>query len=284
MIRVLYMSDLHLEMERWRLPLPGWPAFLARHKALAAHPARGPMLDDLGDIDLAVLAGDIHGGLRGIVYADQLAKYLRAPVVFVAGNHEYYRHNMARLLPAFRNAAAHTEGRVHFLENAAAAFTIRGRRLNVLGCTLWTDYELHGRAFTGMLEAERCMNDHVFIQHAGGAFRPEDALARHRESRIWLHKTLAGLRRTEPQSQNLIVTHHAPSAAFLGTRTGAVAPAYGSEMLAEFAHLKPAAWFHGHTHYRHETLAEGIRLASAPRGYLAFELEALEFRPGVMEV
>jgi predicted phosphodiesterase len=285
MIRILYMSDLHLEMERWRLPVPGWPAFLARHRAIAAHPARGPILSDLGKIDLIVMAGDIHNGLRGIVYADQVAKFLNAPVVYLAGNHEFYHQQMDQLLPAFFTAAAHTKGRVHFLENALASFTFSGQRLNVLGCTLWTDYELHGHAPTAMRIAEGRMNDHLMIRYNNAPFVPETALVHHRQSRIWLHKTLSRLHKTEPGAKNLIVTHHAPSPSFLGKRTGAIAPAYGSDMLIEFAHLSPAAWIHGHTHHQHDSVEEGIRLVSAPRGYVAYDGAAtLDYRPGLLEL
>ena len=285
MIRILYMSDLHLEMERWRLQIPGWPAFLARHRAIAAHPSRGPILHNLGRVDLIVMAGDIHNGLRGIVYADQVAKFLAAPVVYVAGNHEFYHQNMDRLLPALHKAAAHTKGRVHFLENDVVSFDFSGTRLNVLGCTLWTDYELHGHAITAMRQAGRIMNDHVFIKHGIANFMPEDALARHQQSRLWLHKILARLHRNDPNAKNLIVSHHAPNPAFLGARTGAIAPAYASDMFLEFAHLKPAAWIHGHTHLRHDTMDEGIRFASAPRGYVGHDgAKALQFQPGFMEV
>jgi predicted phosphodiesterase len=285
MIRVLYMSDVHLEMERWRLPVPGWPAFMARHRALARHPARGPLLDGFGPVDLVVLAGDIHNGFRGVIYADQVAKYLNAPVVMVAGNHEFYHHSMTTLLPALAAASAKTHGRVNFLENTVATFTIRGRRLHVLGCTLWTDYALNGDSDSAMRHARQIMNDHAFIQRGGAVFLPEDALAIHEHSRLWLHKTIAALHKRDSQATLLIVTHHAPSGNVLGARTGQIAPAYGSDLLAEFAPWHPAAWIHGHTHYRHDSVEDGIRMVSAPRGYVVYDgADALQFTPGILEI
>jgi Icc-related predicted phosphoesterase len=284
MIRILYMSDLHLEMEQWRLPVPGWPAFLARHRAVAAHPARGPMLDGFAPVDLVVLAGDIHNGFRGVVYADQVAKYFGAPVVTVAGNHEFYHHATNVLLPALREASHKTGGRVTFLEDADATYTIRGRRLHVLGCTLWTDYALLGNPDAAMRHAGQRMNDHVFIEQDGAKFTPANALARHRGSVIWLRTTLAALRTSDPDCDVLIVTHHAPSGAVLGERTGPIAPAYGSDLLAAFAPFRPAGWIHGHTHFRHDSVSEGVRLVSAPRGYVAYEEAALRFRPGILEI
>jgi predicted phosphodiesterase len=284
MIRVLYMSDLHLEMERWRLAVPGWPAFLARHRDLPKHPARGPLLEYVERIDLVVLAGDIHNGLRGEIYAEQVARYLDAPVVMVAGNHEFYRHDMARLLPALGQVTVKTGGQVSYLENDVASFTIRGRVLHVLGCTLWTDYALRGDPEIAMRDAGEIMNDHAMIELNGVPFKPADALARHVLSRAWLHETLADLRAADPSAEILIVTHHAPSHAVLGARTGDVAPAYASDLTAEFAPWRPAAWIHGHTHYRHATVKDGIRLLSAPRGYVASDEAALRYRPGIVEI
>jgi predicted MPP superfamily phosphohydrolase len=285
MIRILHMSDLHLEMESWRLNIVGWAAFMARHRAVAKHPLRGPMIDAAGRIDLIVLAGDVHRSVRGIVYAEQLSRFLQAPVVYVAGNHEFYHQNIERVLPALRRAAARTNGRVSFLENNVATFNFETRRLNVLGCTLWTDYELYGDPAGAMHTALRRMNDHTAIHNGRHVFTPEDALRRHLASRVWLHKTLAQLRRYEAGSENLIVTHHAPSGAALGERSGGIGPAYASELLLEFSGHAPVAWIHGHTHWRHESVEEGIRFVSAPRGYVLYDgTAAQEYQPGILEL
>jgi predicted phosphodiesterase len=282
MIRVLYMSDLHLEMERWRLAVPGWPDFMARHRAVARHPARGPMLDGLGRVDLVVLAGDIHNGLRGVVYAEQVAEYLDAPVVMVAGNHEFYYHDVVTLLPGLRAASGKTGGRVRFLENTHTSFDVAGRLLHVLGCTLWTDYALHGTVAASMQAAGARMNDHRFIRLQGAAFQPRDALASHEASLFWLRQTMAALR-AGPPSDVLVVSHHAPSGAVLGARTGMIAPAYGSKLLGRFEDLRPDAWIHGHTHHRHDSLIGGVRLVSAPRGYVTDgDSGTLGFRPGIL--
>jgi predicted phosphodiesterase len=273
------MSDLHLEMERWRLGVPGWAAFMAGHRAVARHPARGPLLNDVGKIDLVVLAGDIHNGLRGLVYAEHVADFLAAPVVLVAGNHEYYHHDFAVLLPALRHAAERLAPRIVFLENAAASFTFGNETLRVLGCSLWTDYALNGDARISMPQAQEMMNDYVLIRNGRQAFSPGDARAMHQESLAWLHTEL------EAGTKTLVVTHHAPSGLVLGQRQGRIAPAYASEIIGQFADTPPAAWIHGHTHFRHDSVVAGIRLVSAPRGYVGFDGDgALNFVPGILEI
>jgi hypothetical protein len=283
MIRILYMSDLHLEMERWRLAVPGWAAFRDRHGDTPRHPSRGPILAPDDDIDLIVLAGDISSGLRGIVYGEQLSAYLNAPAVYVAGNHEFYFHDIDRLLPAAAKAAAHSGGRVQFLENAAASFMFRGERLTVLGATLWTDYEINGDVEGSRAYAERRMNDFRTIEAAGARFSTGVAIAHHQASRLFLHKSLGALHKAGERT--LIVTHHAPDGSCLGTRTGPIAPAYASDLLPEFAPYAPAAWIHGHTHFRHDHVQDGIRLLSAPRGYVTHDgPAALDYQPGILEL
>jgi Icc-related predicted phosphoesterase len=136
-----------------------------------------------------------------------------------------------------------------------------------------------------MFTAQYRMNDHKFITTNNVPFTAADALARHETSRRWLHRTLAQNGQENPDARNVIVTHHAPDAAFLGDRTGEIAPAYASDLLDEFSRRRPAAWIHGHTHYRHSSLRHGIRVVSAPRGYVVFDgAKTLSYQPGVIEI
>jgi predicted phosphohydrolase len=282
MTRILYMSDLHLEMESFRLAVPGWVEFLARHRKEVRHPSRGPMLNAVGKVDLVVLAGDIHTGLRGIVYGEQVGKYLDVPVVMVAGNHEYYHHDMATLMQAFEETLGRAE-HVHFLENKAVSLTLGGgQKIKLLGCTLWTDFALQGAAEVSMQNAQRVMNDYRFIELKGVPLAPQNTRDLHAASLAWLHRELDA---TEPGVKRIVVTHHAPSGAVLGKRTGPIAPAYGSDIIGQFSDKKLDGWIHGHTHFRHESIIDGIRLVSAPRGYVGHDgAKALQFQPGVLEV
>ena len=216
MARILYMSDLHLELERFRVSVPGWQDLMRRRRAARKHPLRGPLLVGVEEIDLIVLAGDIHTGLRGFVYAEQLAEYFDAPVVYVAGNHEYYHQHIDLAEPALRAASQKSGGRVTFLDNDVASFEIRGTKLQVLGCTMWTGFALHGDQDEAMTFALRHMNDYRAIRRVSAFFRPEHALARHEHSRVWLRRNVARLRLEAPGSKIVAVTHHAPHEAVLG--------------------------------------------------------------------
>ncbi|MBU6419616.1 MAG: metallophosphoesterase [Proteobacteria bacterium] len=278
MIRVLYMSDLHIEMERRkRGPLD----VLLRKPP----PEAKPLLKDIPPPDLIVLAGDIHNGVLSVAYGDGLAKRFGAQVALVAGNHEFYFQNLPEAQAGMATAAAATQGRVRVLDNEMFTMDHGGQRLHVLGSTLWTDFSLNQECAVASAYAGERMNDYKLIDDGIHRLRPEMTLKRHFAARAWLHTTLGRLKADDPLTPRLIITHHAPAAAFLGRRQGAIAPAYASDLLPEFAPYAPAFWVHGHTHHRHETFTHGLWVVSAPRGYAREQMGEVEaYQPGILEI
>src|SRR5260221_5303406 len=120
MTRVLLMSDLHIEF--------------------------GPLTVPQTDVDVAILAGDIHVGSASPAWAEELARQLNAPVVLIAGNHEHYGslrsadRSMDRTIDAYRKAAAGSDGRLHFLERES----VHVAGCTILGATLWSGFALFG--------------------------------------------------------------------------------------------------------------------------------------------
>ena len=84
------------------------------------------------DADAVVLAGDIANGAAGVEWAKEV---FRAPVLYLAGNHEYYEGEFETVNAAMRAAAGAT------VEVLDCARTVLGG-VRFLGCTLWTDYSL----------------------------------------------------------------------------------------------------------------------------------------------
>lgn len=110
-MRIRVLSDLHTEIAPLELP----------HV----------------DADVVVLAGDIGVRTRGLEWARRA--FPSTPVVYVAGNHEYYGAALPHLTDKLRKLADGTN--VSFLEHDEAV--IGGVRF--LGTTLWTDFGLFGR-------------------------------------------------------------------------------------------------------------------------------------------
>jgi predicted phosphodiesterase len=92
-MRIQLLSDLHNEFYR--------------------HSGAPDIADS--DADVVILAGDIDVGVHGLTWAISEAQRLDKPIIYVAGNHEFYHHDLA-LLEELRQIAAGNE-RVHVLEN-----------------------------------------------------------------------------------------------------------------------------------------------------------------------
>src|SRR4051812_4888053 len=86
------------------------------------------------DADVILFAGDIGTHFAGI----KLALAQSKPVIYVAGNHEYYASSIPHHTSKLQEAAANSN--ISFLEDASTI--IDGVRF--LGCTLWTDFLLFG--------------------------------------------------------------------------------------------------------------------------------------------
>lgn len=212
--------------------------------------------------DVVVLAGDVDLGLRGLEWAAEV--FAPTPIVYVAGNHEYYHSALPHLTDKLHERALQLG--VHFLERGSV--TIGGVRF--LGTTLWTDFALFGDPATAELAAATRMSDYRLIRlsPAFRRLRPSDTAALHAKSVRWLEREL--------QNRNIptvVVTHHAPSRLGLrrGTETSILSAAYASN-LDRFIELSGARlWIHGHTHQSVDTRIGKVPVVSNPRGYVPDE-------------
>lgn len=210
------------------------------------------------DADVVVLAGDTAPGTRGI----EMAKvwFPDRPVLYVAGNHEYYRESIPRLDHKLADAAR--TGGVHFMQNRE--IVIGGVRF--LGCTLWTDFELFGERQHSMAAAQAAMNDFrvIRVNPEYRRFRPDDARAIHHHSLRWL----IGRLDTPHDGPTVVVTHHAPSLRSVNPpfHDHPASPAYASD-LEWMLDGRAAVWMHGHTHQCVEYEIGGTRVVANQRGY-----------------
>jgi len=234
-MRIQLASDLHLD-----LLAPAWP-----QERLVA-PAPGA--------DVLVLAGDIDHGLRTI---ERFAHW-PVPVLYVAGNHEFYGSQREALRAELRRAAEGTA--LRFLDNDAVA--LGGVRF--LGSTLWTDYTSSGRPTSeAMAAAETFLLDHRRIQTHSGLFTPAQALEEHRRDRAWLARELA----LDPATPTVVITHHGPHPSSIHARF-AGSPINGA-FVSDLTELVAQAdlWLHGHVHDSFDYRVGRCRVVTNPRGY-----------------
>jgi predicted phosphodiesterase len=213
------------------------------------------------DADVIVLAGDVGPGTAGVRLARRWSD--GRPVLFVAGNHEYYRHALPALTGELRAVAL--DSPVHLLENDE--LVIDGVRF--LGCTLWSDFMAAGpeELQRSMSVCARLLNDYEVItwSEAGRALRPADTRALHESSRRWLAERLA----VAHEGPTVVVTHHAP---LVRVRPAspvyrALVGAFASDLTALMDGDRVALWIHGHTHRAADIEVGGTRVLSNPRGY-----------------
>ncbi|MGO8653082.1 metallophosphoesterase [Rhizobium ruizarguesonis] len=218
------------------------------------------------EADVCVVAGDVASPpLASVKWLHQhIGK--RMPVVFVAGNHEYYGQVYIDALAAVK-ANGSDYPSVHFLENSQAA--IGGVRF--LGATLWTDFDLYDDQPEGMRVAHAIMNDYRTIMYRLNPperLTPQHTLDFHRESRSWLESELA----RPSDSKTVVVTHTCPHSMSVDPQYDGdpVTPAFASDLSQIIEANQPAAWFHGHTHTSFDYIVPGTRtrVICNPRGYV----------------
>ncbi|MEZ4388562.1 MAG: metallophosphoesterase [Candidatus Krumholzibacteriia bacterium] len=231
-MRLLLLSDVHLEFAGYTPTSDGY--------------------------DAVVLAGDTSSGLDGIAWA--AGSFGGRPVAYVPGNHEYYGDAYPRHLAALRRAAAGTC--VHVLDRGVLDLG----PVRILGCTLWTDFQLNGSPRVSRRFAVESMWDYreIRISPRLRHLEPRDTVRWHRRSRAWLAAELAG-----SAVATVVATHHAPSprsvSAALADRP--YSPAYASDLTPLLAAGGPALWVHGHTHRRQDYRIGATRVICNPRGY-----------------
>jgi Calcineurin-like phosphoesterase len=221
-VKLQLLSDLHLETEDFEpAPVPG--------------------------AEVLVLAGDIDA---------TWAAYSRfagwpVPVFVVPGNHEFDGRDLARALPAFREACARHGLTVLYRESVLWP-AANGKRVRLVATPRWSDFDLFGAE-----RREKAMRSaRYFLRLMGATWmgRPLDAPLLREQGlacRAWLESELS----RAPQGRwdaTIAITHFGPSLRSADPRYGAQ-PATASFCNAD-DDLIPRAdlWLHGHLHCRHD--------------------------------
>ncbi|MCC1497993.1 metallophosphoesterase [Alcanivorax sp. 1008] len=222
------------------------------------------------DADVAVLAGDIHEREKGLDWLLELG--LSIPIVYVLGNHEFYKTSYPALLDKLRVKAKGTN--VHVLDTDSVL--IKGVRFH--GATLWTDYRLFGNPVASGQACQAVMSDHKYIRRlpSHSRMRSVDLARIHHGHVSWLRKSIS----TSDARTNVVVTHHAPSPNSLDPefRDEPFSAAYASELEGLIHELNPDLWIHGHCHASADYYVGQTRVICNPRGYAPDELNT-NFRP-----
>lgn len=235
-MRIITYSDLHLEFgSGWLLP---------------------PEVEG----DVLILAGD-SVTFKNYDPLRRLIDGWKKPVLYVAGNHEYYtRRSMNEEGTNFRAWLQANCPQVSLLLDEG--ISIGG--VNFFGGTMWTDF--NGGNQLAMKTAGEQMNDFRLIHNANNRpFTPAEAITQHQKFvdalLAWFEKDLGGPR--------VVISHTAPLTNPRTKFSGSpLRPAFNSlDMVKVIEHYQPALWVYGHTHECDDQTVGKTRIISNQLGY-----------------
>lgn len=260
---IRYMSDIHLEFEHYRSDDSKGVGYF-----------EVPVLPNDSETVL-ILAGDIGmiSSQRTIVpFIDEMTARFKA-VIYVLGNHEYYRSNFSNGAAILKTMLAHTTA--HVLDNSSVVID----DVIFVGTTMWTDYN-KGDEIT-MYQAQRCMNDYnlIKINHDDVTLRlsPHDVLKKYAQNKDFLINALSNV---QTDLKKVVITHHLPSEKSVNEMFAGDANNYSyfSNLEDVIVEYQPNLWVHGHTHCSAEYNINDTKVVCNPRGYTPNDLN-IEFDP-----
>ncbi|MGO4710265.1 metallophosphoesterase [Chryseobacterium sp. 2TAF14] len=210
--------------------------------------------------DVVVLAGDINLGTKGIEWIKNKIPY--KPVIYVLGNHEYYKGSYPKTLNKILESAENSN--VSVLENSFV--DIEDVRFH--GTTLWTDFSLFGSPMAYGSLCQTQMNDYKMIRRDPfySKMRSIDIFKIHQFSKHWLKESL----KNSNGMKNIVVTHHAPSLESVPEhfKKDPVTSAYASNLEEFILEHQPLYWIHGHIHTPTRYKIGKTEIICNPHGYI----------------
>jgi Icc-related predicted phosphoesterase len=239
-MRAWIFSDLHLEVDA------------------------GFRLMEVPDADVCICAGDILDG--GVVASitwlgEHVARHM--PVVFVPGNHEYYR---ASIKEGLANGYKLAEGYNDLFLLDGDSVILNGYQF--IGATLWTDFGLHNEPRLAMNIAREELNDYQRIKLSKTPFKkftPQESLRLHHVAAV----DIANVYTTRSKMPTVIVSHHAPSMLSVPRHflKDALTPSFASRFEYRILSYEPLLWVHGHIHSPSDYMIGQTRVVCNPLGY-----------------
>lgn len=276
MYKIIYMSDLHIDMTKGEKFV--FPFF--------------PILEE--EPDVIVFAGDIsNSAIKTYEFFEEILEVfkhhhngLMPKILFVPGNHDYYTQPIEIADELFHDLERRYSGAFYFMvaERKPVIIDYGLYPVAFIGDTLWTDFNVYGYAemYNQMNSAGNGMSDYRFIWtdfYGGTRWTPKLSQEEHRMAVSDLVDSVLELKENMATATIVAISHMAPSIHSINPEysSGLYANlngAYASRLLdtssdsytpvlAENVDL----WIHGHMHDTLDYQLERTRVVTNPRGY-----------------
>lgn len=252
-MKIHLLSDLHIDSyQKRQLPMGDLPKT---------------------DADIVILAGDISNSSLGMHWSIAQSKKINLPILYIAGNHEYFDENILTFDHQLNTLCADTN--VTFLQQKAYDF----KGVRFLGCTLWTDfcYQIdkpfanlpnidHKNARLELIQTQ--MRDYQGIYEGSGLLTIEHVKSINQQHQQWLKNALQTA--YQQQIPTVVISHHGISPRSISEKyqDSPINASFISDMTS-WLHQKwaPALWLHGHTHDAFDYIEGNTRVIVNPRAY-----------------
>lgn len=250
-MKIRIASDLHLEAFRGR-----------DMEALVVD----VLHTDEQDADsVLVLAGDISSDPNQLITFIKAIEPRFAKVIYIPGNHEYYRHNYDAWNSEMNDRFAVTLTNTVWANDDVGVYT--DGNVRVIFGTLWAD---GGTSLAEQARVGYGLNDFRVISigakmNENRQFTVTDMIKIHKKQKA----TITTLLNASFDGTTVVATHHMPTYRLCHPRFGSDINggfAANCEDILAYDHA-PAVWIYGHTHDSGDGVMWKTRLVANPRGY-----------------
>jgi Icc-related predicted phosphoesterase len=208
-----------------------------------------------------VVAGDI--GLFSNKPTWFIPVYLLAArfryVIFIGGNHFFYHSNISDNYKKQVKSSLSKSDNIIFLEDSMITID----DVTFIGANLWTNF--YNRNPISMLTCQNRMSDfHLIRKSNDKIITPDDVVDIHNFSKEFIFNNI------NPNSKNVVITHHAPSTKSIPEKyldDANLNGGYITDLEEEIINSNIDLWIHGHTHESFDYDIGNTRIICNPYGY-----------------
>lgn len=224
--------------------------------------------------DVLVLAGDIDTGPENVIRVLQYFRDEGYPhIVYVPGNHEYYKSNGIADFDAKLRRFSEEVDWLHFLQKDW--WSPKGSKTIFIGATLWSNFHCDPIAEQA---AARGINDFRSIP----GFTTAQCAAANEMDTQYIFQARKSLGELFPDYKFYVVTHFLPAGVcvdpYFQVNGGLLNKYFANNLDEKLLDMAPTTWLFGHTHSPCNIQHGDINLICNPYGYHGYESQD-KFKP-----